>query len=278
MTNQQPPHHATHPHQYEIGHAPMPHPHPHPPGSGRRPGAGLGPGQKAAAYLGAGLATFVLLCCGGTMVASLVAPDPEPSESVATISGRDADGDKSAQLATIAPTSSAAASPTPSASASPSASPTAAPSPRPSTAAPAPTVRQPKIETRTVTETRQIPFQEKRVNDPNLAKGQTKVKTAGVAGVKTLTYEVTYTDGVQTAKRLVGEKVTRQPVTKVVLVGTKVAQQCHPSYTGACVPIASDVDCAGGSGNGPAYVQGPVTVVGPDDYGLDHDNDGIGCE
>jgi hypothetical protein len=44
------------------------------------------------------------------------------------------------------------------------------------------------------------------------------------------------------------------------------------------VPIASDVDCAGGSGNGPAYVQGPVRVVGTDVYKLDADGDGIGCE
>ena len=52
---------------------------------------------------------------------------------------------------------------------------------------------------------------------------------------------------------------------------------CHPSYTGACVPIVSDVDCAGGSGNGPEYV-GRVNVVGPDDYDLDRDGDGVGCE
>jgi hypothetical protein len=51
-----------------------------------------------------------------------------------------------------------------------------------------------------------------------------------------------------------------------------------PNYSGACVPIASDVDCAGGSGNGPAYVQGPVTVTGSDIYRLDSNNDGVGCE
>lgn len=55
-------------------------------------------------------------------------------------------------------------------------------------------------------------------------------------------------------------------------------RRCHPSYSGACVPIASDVDCAGGSGNGPAYVRGPVRVIGRDVYGLDRDKDGIGCE
>ncbi len=53
---------------------------------------------------------------------------------------------------------------------------------------------------------------------------------------------------------------------------------CDPNYSGACVPIASDVDCAGGSGNGPAYVRGPVRVVGSDIYGLDRDGDGLGCE
>jgi hypothetical protein len=44
------------------------------------------------------------------------------------------------------------------------------------------------------------------------------------------------------------------------------------------VPIASDVDCAGGKGDGPAYVTGPVRVIGRDIYGLDNDKDGIGCE
>lgn len=53
---------------------------------------------------------------------------------------------------------------------------------------------------------------------------------------------------------------------------------CHPSYEGACVPIATDVDCAGGSGNGPEYVAGPVYVVGDDVYRLDRDGDGVACE
>lgn len=52
---------------------------------------------------------------------------------------------------------------------------------------------------------------------------------------------------------------------------------CDPNYSG-CVPIASDVDCAGGSGNGPAYVRGPINVIGSDIYGLDRDGNGIGCE
>jgi len=52
---------------------------------------------------------------------------------------------------------------------------------------------------------------------------------------------------------------------------------CDPNYT-PCVPIASDVDCAGGGGNGPAYVEGPIRVIGRDIYELDRDGDGIACE
>lgn len=57
----------------------------------------------------------------------------------------------------------------------------------------------------------------------------------------------------------------------------KPASQCDPNYSG-CVPIADDVDCAGGKGDGPAYVRGPVRVIGTDIYKLDADKDGIGCE
>ncbi|WP_199443725.1 hypothetical protein [Umezawaea beigongshangensis] len=52
---------------------------------------------------------------------------------------------------------------------------------------------------------------------------------------------------------------------------------CDPNYTG-CVPVASDVDCEGGTGNGPAYVAGPVRVIGSDVYDLDRDGDGDACE
>ena len=55
------------------------------------------------------------------------------------------------------------------------------------------------------------------------------------------------------------------------------AAACDPNYD-PCVPIDSDVDCQGGSGNGPSYVRGPVRVIHRDIYDLDRNNDGIGCE
>jgi hypothetical protein len=60
---------------------------------------------------------------------------------------------------------------------------------------------------------------------------------------------------------------------------TAPSQNCHPSYQGACLKVGvGDYDCAGGSGNGPNYVQGTVHVVGPDEFDLDRDGDGLGCE
>jgi hypothetical protein len=139
-----------------------------------------------------------------------------------------------------------------------------------------------------------IPFAKQTLDDGALAKGKTVVRTAGRDGSKTMTWLVRTKSGVEVSRTLSGEQVTRAPVTEVTAVGTKAptaastpkpapttaasSAKCDPNYSGACVPIASDVDCAGGSGNGPAYVRGPVQVVGTDVYGLDSDNDGIGCE
>lgn len=57
----------------------------------------------------------------------------------------------------------------------------------------------------------------------------------------------------------------------------KIERSCHPSYSGCLKPDAGDYDCASGSGNGPNYT-GPVRVLGYDEFGLDRDGDGWGCE
>jgi len=72
-----------------------------------------------------------------------------------------------------------------------------------------------------------------------------------------------------------------RPGRTVLLV---VAKQAPPTPSGdcqgysPCILPGPDVDCAGGSGDGPRYVSGPVQVNGSDPYGLDSDGDGIGCE
>jgi hypothetical protein len=60
---------------------------------------------------------------------------------------------------------------------------------------------------------------------------------------------------------------------------TAPERDCDPSYPDVCLdPDAADYDCAGGSGNGPEYVDGPVRVRPPDPFDLDREGDGWGCE
>jgi hypothetical protein len=54
---------------------------------------------------------------------------------------------------------------------------------------------------------------------------------------------------------------------------------CDPAYPDVCLHDGiGDYDCAGGSGNGPNYVAGPIRVLPPDPFRLDSDGDGWGCE
>jgi micrococcal nuclease len=85
-----------------------------------------------------------------------------------------------------------------------------------------------------------------------------------------------YEGAVRTAASPVTTVAPPQPVASVPPEAPSTSG-CHPSYTGACVPIVSDVDCKGGSGDGPEYV-GRVNVVGDDEYGLDRDGDGVACD
>ncbi|MEV0798236.1 G5 domain-containing protein [Kribbella sp. NPDC050281] len=158
---------------------------------------------------------------------------------------------------------------------------TATPTPTPTAPKPPTTTKAPTTTKKTVVEFRTIPFKKKTVTDSSMPKGEKTIRTTGVNGTRKLTYQLTYLNGVQTDKDLLRDQVSKEPRSQVTAVGTKVEQPessgCDPNYSG-CVPIASDVDCSGGSGNGPEYVAGPVRVIGSDIYGLDSDDDGVGCE
>ena len=74
------------------------------------------------------------------------------------------------------------------------------------------------------------------------------------------------------------DKVTPTP-TPVYIAPTppQTSSQCNPNYSGCLKKNAGDYDCSGGSGNGPNYT-GAVQVIGYDEYKLDRDGDGWGCE
>lgn len=135
-----------------------------------------------------------------------------------------------------------------------------------------------------------LPFERTTVDDAALPSGQSRVSTAGVDGEKVSIFRVTTIDGVESERVLVSESVGRAPVSEVTAWGTYVAPPppapveaasdgdgCDPNYADACVPIDSDVDCAGGKGNGPSYFDGVARVVGSDIYKLDGDGDGLAC-
>ncbi|MBQ1018427.1 G5 domain-containing protein [Micromonospora sp. D93] len=220
------------------------------------------PARRVAVILGSVTLSILLLCCTGTAIVGALTGEPEPTKT------------GTAAEAAQQPILAAPGEPTESPVAVPSTVPSSVPATASSSAAPAPVVQ-----VTTVTEQATVRYSERTVKDSSLAEGKRVVRTKGVNGVRTLTYEVTTTDGVRTAKKLVKSVVTKQPVAQVAAVGTKKPQssKCDPNYSG-CVPIASDVDCAGGSGNGPAYVRGPIRVIGNDIYDLDRDGDGIACD
>lgn len=72
-----------------------------------------------------------------------------------------------------------------------------------------------------VTEKEDIPYSVKLIDDNDLLKGKTKVTQEGKSGEKEITYNLTYYDGKLVKKALEGEKVSQEPVDKIVKKGIK---------------------------------------------------------
>jgi uncharacterized protein YabE (DUF348 family) len=78
------------------------------------------------------------------------------------------------------------------------------------------------------TETEEIPFETKTVEDDSLTEGTTKTTTEGKAGSTEKVFTDTVVDGEVTESELVSEKVVAEPVTEVVAKGTKPAPEPEP--------------------------------------------------
>jgi hypothetical protein len=154
-----------------------------------------------------------------------------------------------------------------------------------------PSARHDVVKHKLVRVRQRIGFASDTIRTSTMDKGEAVVQQAGKAGVRVRVVRVTLENGVEVDRDLVKAFVAQAPVRQVRLVGTHVepkvkpqpkaqaqSSDCDSNYTGACVPVASDVDCAGGSGDGPEYVEGPVTVVGSDVYDLNRDDDNIACD
>ena len=66
-----------------------------------------------------------------------------------------------------------------------------------------------------------IPYTTKVEKDSSMYEGQQKVKQAGENGKKEIAAEVLYKNGVKVSQEIIGEKVVKEPVTRIVARGTK---------------------------------------------------------
>ncbi|QIK71413.1 DUF348 domain-containing protein [Propioniciclava coleopterorum] len=87
-------------------------------------------------------------------------------------------------------------------------------------------------------ETQQVTleFASTQVQDATLAKGETKVKTKGVAGLREDVVATTTVDGQVEGTELVSQTVVREPVNQVTAVGTKKAEVTSRSSERTPVP------------------------------------------
>lgn len=133
--------------------------------------------------------------------------------------------------------------------------------------------RTPVVTTKTETEVQPISFEKRIVEDGSLAQGMTRLQTAGINGVKTITHTITTTDGIETHRVSSEPITTTAPVDEVTIIGTYVKpapSNCDSNYSG-CVPIVSyDLDCSD--------IGFSVRVLGSDGHRFDGDHDGYGCE
>ena len=116
-----------------------------------------------------------------------------------------------------------------------------------------PQVEKPSLEV----STEPVPFETVKQADPTLAKGQTKVLTAGQNGERTLLTEVSVVDG-QEVRRVVESKVTKEPVSQILAVGTKEDAQPTPQPSPSPVVTAKGTQEEGHVGEAPVQPENPA--------------------
>ena len=84
---------------------------------------------------------------------------------------------------------------------------------------------KPVVTTKDETKDVVLDFEVKTVNDDTLNKGKQEVKQKGVLGKRTIVTRVTYTDGKETKREVISDKVTVEPVAEIVHIGTHNPKQ-----------------------------------------------------
>ena len=116
-----------------------------------------------------------------------------------------------------------------------------------------PQIEKPSLEVTT----EPVPFETVNQADPTLAKGQTKVLTAGQNGERTILTEVSVVDG-QEVRRVVESKVTKEPVSQILAVGTKEDAQPIPQPSPSPVVTAKGTQEEGHVGEATVQPENPA--------------------
>ena len=118
-----------------------------------------------------------------------------------------------------------------------------------------PIVDKPNVEV----STESIPFETVEQADPTLAKGQTAVLRAGQNGEQTVLTEVSTVNG-QEVRKVVESKLTKEPVSQILAVGTKEDAQPTPQPSPQPAPVvtAKGTQEEGNVGEAPVQPEAPA--------------------
>ena len=105
-----------------------------------------------------------------------------------------------------------------------------------------------RVEEKTETVKENIPFDTEKETDASLDKGTTKTKREGVNGEKEVTYKITLVDGEEESREVTDEKVLKEAVNAVVLVGGK--EEAETGANGKVIVSKVAVPDCDGSGHG----------------------------
>lgn len=113
-----------------------------------------------------------------------------------------------------------------------------------------------------------VAYETVKENSDSVELGETKVKTEGVNGTKQITKRCKYIDGVKVSEEVTDEKITKEPVDEVILIGSKGSSLesvagTFTDYNGATVAYSYVV-----TGSGTAYTApaGASTATGVPAY------------
>lgn len=107
-----------------------------------------------------------------------------------------------------------------------------------------------RVEIKEETETETIEYSTEVQKTSSMASGTSKVKQNGEDGEKEVKYQVTYVDGTEESREVLEETVTKEPVTKIILKGTKKTSSSSGTSSGGDTSGSSGGDSSDSGSSG----------------------------